>query len=646
MVAAQPATEPIDTTATYQGKKISIILKNGMVFNGTVISDNGRMLLLDRDGSPVNLYKSTIARIEIEGVTDVQNGVLDSVKTDDTISQNEIAAKVAKPLFTVSKFEDESGSVSHLSTDESKQAVTSKLPAKVIEEKKTGTFAAVSVSQADTTFVKTVQNRQPHDSTKIKANSRVVGTRPEAPKLVSISARESPDIPENLYFPSVAKTNDGKQTIVLKNGTVFTGVIQSEDGRFIIINSEGTPLNILKKVIKTIDGQAYRVTAPVKTPTATEVPQNIEPKAQKVTKPVKRPQPSVAVSQEISTEMLLDSLKSPLWEQKSRACRMLGTMGDWAYSAIPAIAQLLSDTAQSKTVVPVWIDSSDVQRLLAPSLEAARALSFLGENGYQTLVNGLSSSDVLVRRSAVFGLHEFSGDKAKTEILFKMLKDKDVSVRAVALGAFATENGERLLIDALRDSETVIRCNAALLLGKMKSERAVNELENLLSDNRSFVRVHAVKAIGEIGSANSSAKIVHLLKDPNFIVREKTAEALGRLGDTVSIVPLINALKDVNPDVRGTAATALSYIRDPRAIPSLYSLLKDENLAVREKVRHSLRLHTELKQLIDGLDDPSTTVRENSSYVLWLLTGKDFGNDPEKWKKWYVGQRKKKNALK
>lgn len=648
MVAAQPAAEPIDTTVTYQGKKISIILKNGMVFNGTVISDNGRMLLLDRDGSPVNLYKSTIARIEVEGVTAVQNGVSDSVKKDDIISHNEIAAKVVKPLFTVSKFENESDSVSRLSTGESKQTVTSKLPAKVTEEKMTGTVAAVSVSQADTTSVKTktVQNRQPQDSTKIKADSRMVEARPETPKLVSVPARESSGIPENLYFPSVAKSNDGKQTIVLKNGTVFTGVIQSEDGRFIIINSEGTSLNILKKVIKTIDGQEYRATAPVKTPTVAQVPQNIEPKVQKVTKPVKRPQPSIAVSQEISAEMLLDSLKSPLWEQKSRACRMLGTMGDWAYSAIPAIAQLLSDTAQSKTVVPVWIDSSDVQRLLAPSLEAARALSFLGENGYQTLVNGLSSSDVLVRRSAVFGLLEFSGDKAKTEILFKMLKDKDVSVRAVALGAFATENGERLLIDALRDSETVIRCNAALLLGKMKSERAVNELENLLSVNRSFVRVHAVKAIGEIGSANSSAKIVHLLKDPNFIVREKTAEALGRLGDTVSIVPLINALKDVNPDVRGTAATALSYIRDPRAIPSLYSLLKDENLAVREKVRHSLRLHTELKQLIDGLDDPSTTVRENSSYVLWLLTGKDFGNDPEKWKKWYVGQRKKKNALK
>jgi HEAT repeat protein/sRNA-binding regulator protein Hfq len=643
LAAAEPVAEQVDTMATCVGKKITIILKNGMVFNGTVISDNGRMLLLDRDGSPVNLYKSTIARIEIEGGTVLKKADSDSVKTDNTITQNEIAVRIEKPVVSITTFDNDSDSISHLNIDTSKQTV---VPAEVSEEKKSGTIASLSNSPVVTSPVNVIQSRLFPDSTKINTDSRTQSVKPDTSKMVSVPARELSGISGNLYFPSVTKADDGKRIIVLKNGSVFTGVIQSEDGRFIVINSDGTSLNILKKVIKTIDGQAYRDSVPAKTPIVAQVLQNSEPKVRKEVLPVKRPQLSRTVSDEITAEMLLDSLKSPLWERRSRSCRMLGAMGDWAYSAIPALTQLLSDTAQSKVVVPVWIDSTDVQRLLAPSLEAARALSWLGENGYQALVNGLSSADCLVRRSAVFGLLEFSGDKTKTEILFKTLKDKDVSVRAVALGAFTTESGERLLIDALRDSEALIRCNAALLLGKMKSDRAVNELESLLSDNRSLVRVYAVEAIGEIGSVGSSEKIIPLLKDPNFLVREKTAKALGTLGDTVSIVPLINALKDVNPDVRGTAATSLSYIRDPRAIPSLYSLLKDENLTVREKARNSLRLHTELKQLIDGLDDPSSTVRENSSYVLWLLTGKDFGNDPEKWKKWHAGQRKKKLPLK
>jgi HEAT repeat protein len=317
-------------------------------------------------------------------------------------------------------------------------------------------------------------------------------------------------------------------------------------------------------------------------------------------------------------------------------------MGEWATSTVPSIAVLLGDTALSQIYVPVWIDSSDVQNLLAPSLEAARALAYLGDDGYKTLTNALISQDFLIRRSAVFGMLEFTGDNSKSQEFFKMIKDSDASVRAVALGGFCTPSGETFLIDALKDDQTTVRCNAALLLGKMKSERAIPELENLFSDNRSLVRAHAIEAIGEIGAVHSSSKIIKLLEDPNFTVRQKSAEALGDLEDTAAIVPLTYVLRDVNPDVRATAATSLSHFRDPRAIPSLYALLKDENTNVREKARISLRLHTELKQLIDGLNDQSATVRENAAYVLWLLTGKDFGNDPEKWKHWYSEQGKKK----
>jgi HEAT repeat protein len=340
--------------------------------------------------------------------------------------------------------------------------------------------------------------------------------------------------------------------------------------------------------------------------------------------------------------MLVDSLKASSWEKRSRACRTLGAMGEWAYSAVPSIAVLLADTALSRMYVPVWIDSSDVQNLLAPSLEAARTLAYLGDDGYKALTIALTSPDNLIRRNAAFGMLEFTGDNSKSQEFLKMIKDSDPSVRAVAIGGFCTPSGETFLIDALKDDQTTVRCNAALLLGKMKSERAIQDLENLFSDNRSLVRAHAVEAIGEIGSVRSSPKIIRLLEDPNFTVRQKSAEALGNLEDTAAIIPLTYVLRDVNPDVRATAATSLSHFRDPRAIPSLYALLKDENNTVREKARISLRLHTELKQLIDGLNDQSATVRENAAYVLWLLTGKDFGSDPEKWKRWYAEQGKKK----
>jgi HEAT repeat protein/sRNA-binding regulator protein Hfq len=645
-VPAQPITPSTDTAAVdYRGKKITIILKNGMVFNGTVISDKGRMLLIDRDGAPVNLYKSTIARIEIDGETGKTGEPAGNAKSNENVTPNEI---INKPAFSVSSLEDESGPVDHSTAENSLQVTKPQPPAPAeITSGRTETVPVVSVTRADTTdVVKNARNVVSINTTDTFPGSRKQVSVPVEPKTQPAAVFQTSHIPQNVYFPSVTRSGDSKKTIVLKNGTVFMGYVQSEDERFIIIDSDGTSLNILKKMIKTVDGQGYLSTAPVKAPAVFQGPEKAELAIQKGTISRKRPRLTVSVPSEITTTMLLDSLKSPVWERRSRACRMLGAMGDWAFSAVPVISKMFADTAQSRMIVPVWIDSSDIGRLLAPSLEAARALAYLGANGYQALINGLSSPDCLARRSAVFGLLEFTGEKPKTEVLFKMLKDRDASVRAVALGAFCTESGEQLLIDALRDSETAIRCNAALLLGKMRSERALRELENLLTDNRSLVRAHAVEAIGEIGAIHSSTKITVLLDDPNFAVREKAAEALGYLGDTIAIVPLINALRDVNPDVRGTAATALSYIRDPRAIPSLYSLLKDENSTVREKARNSLRLHTELKQLIDGLNDQRTTVRENASYVLWLLTGKDFGNDPEKWKQWYADQGKKKVPLK
>ncbi len=669
-----PSPQGADTaTVDYSGKKLAITLKNGMIFNGTVISDKGKMMLLNRDGAPVNLYKSTIARIEVEGETPGTVKSSDApvavpspevktepapitekaIKSEPVVTSNLViksetvpaavsnAVPDRKPAVNISSFDDEQEQPAITTTEKSAEkpslAVAQKNSVLQVTNKADSVSEAAVASKAHNT-----QQQPVPDPLPIREQKDVQVTMIPLPAVTQGHSAQPVHVPDNVFIPSAVKLSDGKRTIILKNGTVFKGKVLSENDRFIIIDSDGTSLNILKKVIKSIDGETYRLSSTVKPVMLPATAEKQKFSAKKETFSGRRPRPAVSVSEDITSAMLKDSLKASSWECRSRACRMLGAMGDWAYSAVPSLGLLLADTAQSQSPVPVWIDTSDVRRLLAPSLEAARALAYLGDNGYRTLVNGLNSTDALVRRSAVFGLLEFSEDNSKTEILFKMLRDKNGSVRAVALGAFCKPSNEQLLIDALRDDEAAVRCNAILLLGKLQSERALPELEKLLSDNRSVVRAHAVEAIGAIGSANSSAKIIGLLEDPNFNVREKTVEALGYLGDTIAIVPLVNALRDVNPDVRGAAATALSFIRDPRAIPSLYSLLKDENTTVREKARNSLRLHTELKQLIDGLSDQSATVRENASYVLWLLTGKDFGNDPEKWKQWYEKQGKKR----
>jgi HEAT repeat protein len=614
----------------YKGKSISVTLKSGRVFQGTVISDNGKIIVLSNDGAPVNIYHSTIARID-------NTGVAPPAAKGTIARQDSVPAKASQQLSSskaVSSGDSKSSSITVTSLA-SESVPPSKAPSNQSSETNAAGKPAAAQSQGATTREPVFYVNESSTKSTTNAGKQTADTGAAVPggAIALKAASEDQKSIGTIYIPPVRTRDDGLREIVLKNGSVFLGRILSENDRFISFDSNGASMNVMKKMIKEIDGVPY------KDESAQKKQQDKSGKNSQMVQRIsdftgKRKLPNTPVPPDLTTDKLLDSLRSPFWETRSRACRISGSMGDWAHGSVSVLAVMLADTAQSKITVPVWIDSTDLQKLLAPSLEAARALAYLGDDGYQALKDALKSPDVLVRRSEVFGLLEFTGD-SKGSVLKAMLNDKEPSVRALALGSFGNAQGEDHLLKALNDNEAYVRSNASFLLGKIRSEKSVPQLQLLLDDSRSLVRGNAIEALGLIGHINVSDKMIKLLEDPNFIVREKAVTALGRLQDTTAIWPVINSLRDVNPDVRAAAATALSYMRDPRAIPSLYALLKDDNLAVRERARESLRLHTELGQLIVALTDANVTVRENAAYVLWLLTGKDYGEDREKWIAWY-----------
>ena len=98
-------------------------------------------------------------------------------------------------------------------------------------------------------------------------------------------------------------------------------------------------------------------------------------------KVVKRVVPFTAIPSDVSVSSLMVSLKSADWRERSRAARLIGGMGQWAASAIPLLTELLSDTVNSEKPAPVWIDSSEINIMLWPGLEAARTLASIGKEG-------------------------------------------------------------------------------------------------------------------------------------------------------------------------------------------------------------------------------------------------------------------------
>jgi len=118
---------------------------------------------------------------------------------------------------------------------------------------------------------------------------------------------------------------------------------------------------------------------------------------------------------------------------------------------------------------------------------------------------------------------------------------------------------------------------------------------------------YAAFALSRIGKRATKA-LIKALKDENENVRMHSAMALGALAVESALEPLIGALKDEAELVRCCAAEALGCLNDERAVGPLIGALKDE----------------------------SRFVRRAAAQALSKITDQDFGENHEKWLKWWM----------
>ncbi len=97
------------------------------------------------------------------------------------------------------------------------------------------------------------------------------------------------------------------------------------------------------------------------------------------------------------------------------------------------------------------------------------------------------------------------------------------------------------------------------------------------------------------------------LKDTDWKVRQQAAEALGQLRDGYALEPLTAALQDEVSAVRATAVAALGALGDQYSV----------------------------EPVIGTLGDSDAAVRQASGKALTKITGENFGEDRERWQKWW-----------
>jgi cyclophilin family peptidyl-prolyl cis-trans isomerase/HEAT repeat protein len=202
-----------------------------------------------------------------------------------------------------------------------------------------------------------------------------------------------------------------------------------------------------------------------------------------------------------------------------------------------------------------------------------------------------------VRALAVEALGKLQ-DANCTNALVKMLRDANPNVRietAFALGQLGQKSAEKPLIDVLYTQEILeVKLRAIEALGKIGSERSIPVLINLMKNPNSVLRAEAALSAGRMAlrhftHPSLSEALAHCLGDQNSEVRWKACYALMRIGKEINFDKLRQALGDSDARVRMYAVQALGNAQDAAALEAFGKILaNDRDWRVQVKAANAL----------------------------------------------------------
>lgn len=232
------------------------------------------------------------------------------------------------------------------------------------------------------------------------------------------------------------------------------------------------------------------------------------------------------------------------------------------------------------------------------------------------LESHLSSESAVVRAFAINVLCVSGGDGAKIRYLRPMLKDPDARVRTIALsmlGSSTDRDWIEPLLDCSSDKDKDVRTRALRIAQNLcEKHGAMDRFERVLLANLSNpdlgVRVDAINLIGLLGQKENWTPLARLLTDADAPIRAAAAHALATMGAS-------EAAEDV--------LTAVGREQDSSARIGLAAVIQ------------KLRLQKAIDPILGWLSSSDQDVKRVTEATLKVLTGENFGQDPEKWAAWW-----------
>lgn len=190
---------------------------------------------------------------------------------------------------------------------------------------------------------------------------------------------------------------------------------------------------------------------------------------------------------------------------------------------------------------------------------------------------GLEDEDPRVRANAIESLDMVSSDEAVIELIVPYLQDFNNRVKANAAMSLWNRGGLRMLalLEKMlhENPDRWHRASAAYALGEIGNLQAQKVLIDCLDDSESVVRSNIIKALGKIGDRSCVPVIMGRFSTELPEVREDILVALADLGGIEAQQLFLNTLVSGDRELRNTALHSLQKTADVSVVPDLINLL-------------------------------------------------------------------------
>jgi hypothetical protein len=243
-------------------------------------------------------------------------------------------------------------------------------------------------------------------------------------------------------------------------------------------------------------------------------------------------------------------------------------------------------------------------------------------------------ADALDRRLA--REKEATEEEKRAAKLLESLGDRTPAVRTYAkeaLGSVDPALRRRMFLVGARHRNEAVRAASAAGLGTKGDEGAARTLLHLaLQDPSAAVRAAAGASLRALGVPEVAKPLSRALGSPNAATRVAAAEALGALGDRTTVETLIRRVHWVagpSNRVNFQSVNQVSYISDYDVEIAQLAQIGDPIVAqLREGTILDVKVHA-----AEGMD--LEVERRAYTHALARITGREFGNDPAAWRKWW-----------